>query len=101
MLKLCALCTCEVDSDSAFPEYFSGGVIVETRDGRLLRHHERINHGAGDRQLSDAEITAKFFDNASAAIGETQARSMYMGLLDMQALDGKALARLLRGGASA
>lgn len=98
VLKLCTQCACEVDPDSAFPEYFSGGVIVETRDGRVLRHHERVNRGAGERQLTDAEITAKFLDNASPVIGEDRARTLHAGLLGMEGLDGKALARLLRGG---
>jgi 2-methylcitrate dehydratase PrpD len=98
VLALCARCACEVDPDSAFPEYFSGGVIVETHDGRVLRHHERVNRGAGERQLTDAEITGKFLGNAGPIIGEPRARALHAALLDMEALDGRTLAGLLRGG---
>ena len=41
----------EADPDSAFPQYFSGGIVVTTRDGRELVHMEKINRGAGERAL--------------------------------------------------
>ena len=49
----------EADPDSAFPKYFSGGVVVTTKDGRELVHMEKINRGAGERALSAEDISEK------------------------------------------
>ncbi len=59
-LALCAISTCVADPDTGFPEYFSGGVELEMRDGRRLRHHVRVNSGAGERQLDRAGALRKF-----------------------------------------
>lgn len=53
------------DEQSAFPEYFSGGVAITLRDGRTLAHHERVNRGAGARALTRDEVLRKFLDNAA------------------------------------
>ena len=73
-----------VDPDSGYPKYFSGEVIVRTRDGRELRHREHINRGSPDRPLTADEIVRKFCDNAELAVTETCASSILNAVLDVE-----------------
>jgi 2-methylcitrate dehydratase PrpD len=73
-LALTARARCEADPDTGFPTYFSGGVEVTLKDGRRLRHHERVNSGAGERKLSVAEASAKFMGTAGMVMAESVAR---------------------------
>jgi len=72
-LDLAARVTCEVDPDSAFPTYFSGGVRVTLRDGRALFRHVRVNSGAGERALSKDGVVAKFMAAATMTVPRAQA----------------------------
>jgi 2-methylcitrate dehydratase PrpD len=49
---------CFADPDSAFPTYFSGGVAVTLRDGRVVRRHVKINSGAGERAMTTDAVVA-------------------------------------------
>jgi len=49
-----------------------GGVTL--KDGTRLRHHERVNSGAGDRRLDLAGATAKFMGAAGLVLDEPAAR---------------------------
>jgi 2-methylcitrate dehydratase PrpD len=57
-----------VDPASGFPRYYSGELALTTADGRSLNHREHMNRGCGDRPLSEADILAKFRDNAGRAV---------------------------------
>ena len=92
VLGLCALSTCVSDPDSNFPEFFSGGVVIETKDGRTLRHHEPVNRGAGDRLLTNAEITEKFMDNAMTVGDKALAERLRDHVLNIDQIDGKTFA---------
>jgi 2-methylcitrate dehydratase PrpD len=85
----------EADPDSAFPKYFSGGVVVTTRDGREFVHMEKINRGAGERALSAEDISEKFFDNATLVISKPQAERIRKAVLDMDRQPARALAHAL------
>jgi 2-methylcitrate dehydratase PrpD len=85
----------EADPDSAFPKYFSGGVVVTTRDGRELVHMEKINRGAGERALSAADICEKFFDNATLVISKPQAARIRAAVLDLDHHSTRDLSRVL------
>jgi 2-methylcitrate dehydratase PrpD len=74
VLALCARSRCEVDPDTAFPTYFSGGVEVELADGRRLRRHIRVNSGAGERALDAAGASAKFLAAASMHLSPAAAQ---------------------------
>jgi 2-methylcitrate dehydratase PrpD len=89
----------EIDPGSGFPRYYSGELVVEMRDGRRLGHREHQNRGCGDRPLSDAEILAKFRDNAgrSVAAERTQDIAEAMLALDKEP-DLMRLAQKLGGG---
>jgi 2-methylcitrate dehydratase PrpD len=78
--KLALRVDARADPDSAFPQYFSGGVTVRLRDGSELTRHVRVNKGAGERALEAADIEAKFVDNAAVLLGEGPARQALQAL---------------------
>lgn len=87
-LELAAKVDYQVDPASGFPKHYSGEVILHLAGGRELRHREPVNRGAGDRPLSNAEVEAKFMENASFAGAERRAakiRDAVLGLEDLSA----------------
>lgn len=62
------------DPASTFPKHYTGEVIVTLNDGRQVRHREGINRGCADRPLSNAEIEAKYFDNACRVLTRDHAQ---------------------------
>ena len=97
VLALCQLCEAEADPDTLFPIVFSGGVVIETKDGRQMRHYEAVNRGAGDRQLSNEEIVAKYQDNAAMAVTPERAEAIRDAVLDLENQDGQGLMAVLAG----
>ena len=87
----------EADPDSQFPKYFSGGVVVTTRDGRELVHMEKINRGAGERALTAEEITEKFIDNAELVLPREKAERIRDLVLDLERHTARDLARTIAG----
>ncbi len=91
----------EADPNSRFPKYYSGEVVVRTRDGREFRHREDVNRGAADRPLTADDITAKYNENAytiwSAGRAETL-RTAILSLHEAESLD--RIERLLAGQAN-
>ena len=77
----------EIDPDSPFPNYYSSEIVVETTDGRTLRHREEKNRGAGDRPLSTDDIVTKFMDNAMTAVNRERAERIRDLVLSLDALD--------------
>lgn len=87
---------CHADPDTAFPEFFSGGVKVTLADGRVFERHVRVNSGAGERAMSRETVSEKFMASASLAIPEEQARRIRDTVLDLENAPAKKLAELLR-----
>ena len=85
----------EADPDSAFPKYFSGGVVVTMKDGRELVHMEKINRGAGERALSAEDISEKFFDNATLVVSKPKAERIRDAVLAMDRHSARDLGRVL------
>jgi 2-methylcitrate dehydratase PrpD len=85
----------EIDPASTFPRHYCGEVVVETEDGRTLRHREGVNRGCADRPLSNGEIAAKFLDNAERALPRPAAERMREAVLDFDRTDARALADAL------
>jgi 2-methylcitrate dehydratase PrpD len=73
-----------VDTASTFPRHYTGEVEVTLDDGRKLRHREAINRGNPERPLTNAEIEAKFFENASVTLAEDGARRIRDAVLDLE-----------------
>ena len=70
-------------------------MIVETRDGRRLAHREAINRGASDRPLSNADIDAKYSENADRTVDSTRAAHIRAAVLDMDRHPASALGDIL------
>ena len=87
----------EADPQSAFPKYFSGGVVVTTKDGRDFVHMEKVNRGAGERALTAAEITEKFMDNAQLVLSRGKAGRIRDCVLQLEKHGARDLAALLAG----
>lgn len=94
-LALAALVECEADPAADFPRYFGGEVIVELADGRTLRHREPINRGAPGRPISNADIVAKYHDNAVRAVPRGHADRILEAVLDIEHGNALELAQLL------
>jgi 2-methylcitrate dehydratase PrpD len=88
---------CEIDPDSAFPKYFSGGVTITTKDGSEFTHMEPINRGTGERALSEEEIVAKYMDNAALAVARDRAEALRDLILDCDQHNSRELAYALCG----
>ena len=72
ILAIARLVKYQVDPDSTFPRYYTGEVVIETKDGRTLSHREEINRGAAERPLTNQEIIEKFRTNAAIATTSEQ-----------------------------
>jgi 2-methylcitrate dehydratase PrpD len=87
ILALCAKVQCEHDEASAFPEYFSGQVEIQLRDGRCLERRERVNRGAAERPLSQQEIEDKFLANALLCVSSAQAQAVLLAVMNLEQAD--------------
>ena len=65
-LELAARVGYRADPNSGFPRHYSGELIARLVDGREVRHREAVNRGAAERPLSNAEVEAKFMENAAS-----------------------------------
>ena len=89
---------CEADPDSAFPTYFSGGVEVLLADGRTLSRHVRINSGAGDRAMTQAQVVAKFMGSATLTLPKAKAEQVCEAVLELDRRTARQLAAALAAG---
>ena len=94
-LAIAALVECVADPAADFPKYYGGEVIVELADGRTLSHAEPINRGAPGRPISDADIVAKFHDNAARAVKRGHADAILTAVLGIERGQTRALSELL------
>ncbi len=97
ILELAQRVSHEADPQSQFPKYFSGGVVVTTRDGRELVHMEKVNRGAGDRALSAEDIAAKFMDNAELVLTRAKAERIRDFVLELERHSAPELGALIAG----
>lgn len=96
MLALAERVEYEIDPLTTFPKYFSGAVIVTTKDGRIFERREDVHRGSPERSLTEADIIAKFMDNAQRALGRDTCERVREAVLDIEALpDAKRLAEML------
>jgi 2-methylcitrate dehydratase PrpD len=94
-LALAALVECEADPAADFPRYYGGEVIVELADGRTLKHSEPVNRGAEGRPISNADIVAKYRDNAARAVDRAHADRILNAVLGLEQGSASELAQLL------
>jgi 2-methylcitrate dehydratase PrpD len=84
-----------VDPGSTFPRHYTGEVVVELESGEVLRHREAVNRGNADRPLSNAEIEAKYFDNAMRDLERDTASRIRDAVLALDAAPASRLAAAL------
>jgi len=87
---------CHADPQSAFPEFFSGGVRVALADGRTLSRHVRVNSGAGEHAMTPEAVAAKFMASASLAVPADRAARIRDAVLDLENRTVRELMALLR-----
>ncbi|CAN7447887.1 MmgE/PrpD family protein [Phenylobacterium sp. LjRoot225] len=95
---LTATVKCSADPETAFPTYFSGGVEVTLRDGRVVKRHVRVNSGAGERSLTTEAVVAKFMGSATLTLPAAKAERVCAAVLDLDRISARELAATLRGG---
>jgi len=96
LLGLSTKVSCKADPDSAFPKFFSGGVAVTLRDGRVLSRHVRVNSGAGERALDLDGVSGKFRACAAMAVSPGKAEAIRDTVLSLEAKPARELGRALR-----
>lgn len=96
ILDLADKVSCESDPNTLFPKYFSGGLIVTTKDGRELLHHEPVNRGGGDRALTGEEIAEKYRANAALAVSSKRVAAIEAQVLGLDRAPARSLAESLR-----
>jgi 2-methylcitrate dehydratase PrpD len=87
---------CSADPETAFPTYFSGGVEVTLRDGRILRRHVKVNSGAGERAMTADAIIAKFVASATMILPASKAEQIRDAVLALERIATGDLMILLR-----
>ncbi len=69
------------DPQSRYPKYYSGGLIVETTDGRTLEHRELENRGADTRPLSHDDVQRKFMGNVDRRLSDGRAERLWYAVM--------------------
>jgi 2-methylcitrate dehydratase PrpD len=88
--------TYTIDAESTFPRHYSGSVEVITMDGRTYSDREDVNKGSSEQPLSQAEVEAKFMDNACRVMARPRAQELMEAILEIERLDD--VSRLPLGG---
>jgi 2-methylcitrate dehydratase PrpD len=87
ILALCDRVSYATDPETNYPRYYSGEVVVKTKDGRELRHREAHNRGSDANPLSAADIEAKYWANATRAVGNDRAQRMLDAVMALDKAD--------------
>lgn len=95
VLALAAITEYSVDPNSRFPKYFDGEVIVELKDGRVIREREAMNRGSVDRPLTAQDITTKYRDNAARQVSAARSLEIEQRVLNLESGSARDLAACL------
>lgn len=76
-----------IDAETTFPRHYSGAVEIVTMDGRTYSDREDVNKGSAERPLSQAEIEAKFMENACRVLSKPRAEALLAALSSIEMLD--------------
>ncbi len=87
ILALCDRISYQHDPESHYPKFYSGGLIVRTKDGRTLEHKEPINRGADGRALTAEDVRRKFDGNVDGALSETEAQALWDAVMELDGAD--------------
>jgi 2-methylcitrate dehydratase PrpD len=84
VLALAAITEYSVDPNSRFPKFFDGEVIVELKDGRIIREREAMNRGSVDRPLTAQDIITKYRDNAARQVSAARSLEIEERVLNLE-----------------
>lgn len=74
ILALCDKVRYEETIETLFPRYFSGTVVVRTKDGRELKHYQKYNLGSDGNPITAENVIEKFWSNATRAVSRQRAQ---------------------------
>ena len=95
VLALAAITDYSADPDSQFPKYFDGEVVVELKDGRVIREREAMNRGSVDRPLTEQDIVTKYRDNAARQVSTARSLEIEKQVLNLDKVSARDLAQCL------
>ena len=95
VLALTAISDYAVDANSQFPKYFDGEVVVELKDGTVIREREAMNRGSVDRPLTADDIIAKYRDNAARQASPARSAEIEKRILNLEQESAASLAEFL------
>ena len=85
-----------VDPKTTFPQHYAGAVIVRMKDGRVFEAREDVDRGSSKRPLTEADVLAKFKQNAARSAVATNAQRIADIVMNIESLgDTHELAALL------
>jgi len=96
LLDLAAKVQCKADPDTSFPTYFSGGISVKLRDGRVVSRYVPVNSGAGERALDVVGVSKKFRACAAMTTGSEMAERVRAVTLGLEQHSVRELGKALR-----
>jgi 2-methylcitrate dehydratase PrpD len=73
----------QADPNTRFPNYYSGEIVVETKDGQTRRYREDVNRGSDANPLSADDIEQKFWANASRAVNRVRAEQVFDAVMTL------------------
>lgn len=76
-----------IDVEGTFPRHYSGAVEIQTMDGRTYSDREDVNKGSAQNPMNDAEVEAKFMENARRVMSAERAEDLLDALRNIEALD--------------
>jgi len=85
ILALCDKIHYEETTETLFPEYFSGTVVIRTKDGRELKHYQKYNLGTDKNPITRNQVIDKFMRNATRAVSERRAVQVRDAILTLDA----------------
>jgi len=87
ILALCDRVAYRNEPDMNSLRYYSGGVVIETTDGRTLEHREMHNRGSDANPLTASDIEAKYWANATRAVSRERAQRVLDAVMDLDRAD--------------
>ena len=78
----------DAECAAAFPSKRSAKVTIMLKDGRVLSRHQHTRKGDPDAPLSDQDLSDKFLELTSDAVGAAQAKALLAQLWEGSALPG-------------
>jgi 2-methylcitrate dehydratase PrpD len=87
VLELARKVRYETKEYETYPAAFPGGVRITLRDGTVRQADFPYQRGGPENPMANAEVVAKFRDNASLALGDGEVESLEQAVLELEERD--------------